>query len=471
MSYSFRDVVMDGRIWSPETGEAVSLSVQNPVRSSGGENPYSSTIPFLSSIEISIDYGYHIELTANFAVTYDDAIRLMDEEPWLRLNNTLSLRWGYNDGIPWHITDWFHGLMQLPEPSFGEEISLSVKGIGHAKKMAEIVSNRAWSGPKEPRTFRSIAEEIAKKYGFVVDEKMWDLISAQKIASVDEERFDFNQAGGSDLQFLNSFAKTNGLQLIIRGSRMTFVDSLQSLFRAPVVSAEFRQYGEIDTENNIYPIAGFTPTGFGSLFLPHHQGLAAYFEDPNLDPEQEREPTVSTDETGEETKYSGSESLDVPTPDGKQTSADPDTKMKAGVAPDRQLMEFGRYVPIKASSEYVRKNSQKHLDGIRELNAQDQGIGVTFESVAIPTLVPGMLIRLSGVGAYFSTDYLLRKMIITVGEGGANATYECTAKGFPAGIDFNAKPVKGAKEFNVLEKEEQQAEQVDFEEYFFGKGK
>jgi len=459
MSYSFRDVVMDGRIWSPETGRVASLSVQNPERNSV------SAIPFLSSIGISIDYGYKTDLTANFAVTYDDAIRLMDEEPWLRLNNTLGLRWGYNDGIPWHITDWYFGLMQMPEPSFGEEISLSVRAIGVGKKLSQLSSKRVWSTPERPRTFKSIAEEIAKKYGLVVDEKMWGLISAQKASRIEEERFVYNQAGLSDLQFLNDFAKRSGLQLIIRGGRMMFVDRLQPLLGEPEVSAEFRQYGEIDTENNIYPIAGFTPTGFGSLFLPHHQGLQAFVEDPNLDPEQEREPIISTDKTGQETKYSGPDSLNVPTPDGKQTSTDPDAKIKAGVVPNSEYMEAGKCVPIVASSEYMRKSNQEYLDSVREANAEDQGIGVTFESVAIPTLVPGMLIRLSGVGSYYSTDYLLRKMTVGVEGGGANATYECTAKGFPSGVDFNAEPVPGTKEFEVLSSEERSA---DFEKYLFG---
>lgn len=416
MGYSFRDVVVDGKIWSPTAG-TIDLSLH-------GENK----IPYLQSVEISYAFNGETEVTVNFAPTYKEALRLIDDLPWFRLGNTLAVRWGYNDGQPGHMGNWIYSFMLPPEPSFGEEITLSVKGTPYGWCMNRVSSKREWSTQTKPRSFASVAKEILVKYGF--NEPNFLCIGQDQIHLMEEERGNLIQSGDSDLQFLVLEANAASMQMIMEGKDVLFID-MSSAFELKKVAAEFHMYGKIDTDKNIYPLMGFTPKGFGPLFLPKGGAVKAIVQGPNSDPEKEPVVLESSDSTGQENHFSGPKVFAIP---GKNAPAPSKKTPKASVELDKKY-EATKFYPLTMADDYKEENAQKYLDGFRTSNAGDFGIEVDFDSIAIPTIFPGQIVRLRGVSNYFSTDYRLKGVDISIESGGANMTCHGMSKGIPASVE------------------------------------
>jgi len=442
MSYGFQNPFIDGKIWVPDTSEEVNflLRTDPDVAAVGGNGLY------VSSAELGLGLKENLELSLTLSPTYTEALRLIDESPFLRLGNTIYFRWGYNDGLEGHISDWYIGFMQMPEVSMGEEISIVLKGTGFAFNLNRVVTNRVWSTPETPRTFQSVAEEIGKKYGLTVvfDENI--STSYQTDILTKYERTDLNQGGMTDLMFLNEKAKEVGVQMIIKNQEMIFRMIEQPPGVKQEVSHEFHMYGKIDTANNIFPMTGFTPESFGVLFLPHNQGYMSWVQRPNDDPEAEPVPLESSNKkdenVGDDNFFSGEEDLNTPNPDGNAN----EEGIKATVAPNKANMETGKNIPIAASNEFYAQNAESILDGARQCKASDVGIMVNFDSVGIPTFLPGMLCRLRGVSNYFSCDYMARRIDLSIEAGGASMGVQAGMKGFPAGLEFLAEKIKKFEE-------------------------
>lgn len=416
MGYSFRDVVVDGKIWSPTAG-TIDLSLH-------GENK----IPYLQSVEIAYAFNGETEVTVNFAPTYKEALRLIDELPWFRMGNTLAIRWGYNDGQPGHMGNWIYSFMLPPEPSFGEEITLSVKGTPYGWCMNRISSKRVWSERGKPRSLADVAKEILVKYGF--NEPKFRCVTENQKGHMEAERGDITQSGDSDLQFLVNEAASCSMQMIMEGKDVLFIDNASAI-TLNKVAAEFHMYGMIDTEKNIYPMTGFTPKGFGPLFLSKSGAVKAIVQGPNSDPEKEPVILESSDSTGDENHFSGPKVFAIP---GKNASVLSAETPKPSIELDKKY-EATKFYPLTMADDYKEENAQKYLDGFRAGNAGDFGIEVDFDSIALPTIFPGQIVRLRGVSNYFSTDYRVKGVDISIESGGADMTCHGMSKGMPAELN------------------------------------
>ena len=64
------------------------------------------------------------------------------------------------------------------------------------------------------------------------------------------------------------------------------------------------------------------------------------------------------------------------------------------------------------------------MAGINEANAGDHGIAASFSSIAIPNLLPGMFVKILGVGDYFEGTYMLQEVDTKIDSSGAEMTYD-----------------------------------------------
>ena len=71
------------------------------------------------------------------------------------------------------------------------------------------------------------------------------------------------------------------------------------------------------------------------------------------------------------------------------------------------------------------------LGGVAEEDAAGIGIPVEFSSLGLPHVEPGMLIRIEGVGDFFSCVYQMRTKSLSVDEGGASMSCGAGTIGYP----------------------------------------
>jgi hypothetical protein len=430
---AFRSVFVDGKIINPKTKQTADLRLF-------GENK----IPYVSSVSINTSWGVDTEMSISLTPTYDKAIELISKtQPWLRLGNTVALRWGYSD-VKGAFSDWHMGMMMMPEVSFGEEINLTIPIMSYGFSMNRVESTRVWSSHDNPRTFEDIAKEIAETYGMEVE---FGLINQRGTTMLRENRVDLMQCGLTDLQFLIMTALAAGVQLIAKNNKFIFVDADAPLPGEPQVAATFSMYGKIDVANNKYPMNSFSCPSLGPLFLPNYQGTFQFVASPNADPEEEPEVISDDDSTLDANSVSAKSTVSAPTGDapsaGNKTSDGKVNQAKATKEAKISQMQGGRLMSLPMSSDFSNEKSKEILSACAENNASDHGLSVEFETMALPFLAPGMFVGLEGVGDYFSTIYRLSDVELTIDSGGANMTCKAGARGFP-GISNDLDPFAGS---------------------------
>jgi len=415
----FRSIFVDGKIANPATGKMIELKVI-------GEE----VLPYLQSIEIELGYGANTNISMVLAPPYDKALELISvDNEWLRLGNTLGLRWGYAD-TPGAITDWYYGFMQMPQVSFGEDITISVNATTLAWNADRVGRLRDWC-TTEPRSFKDVADEIAKKYGLVA--KFGDL-SDSATKGVEEKVESMVQGGRTDLNFLLMEAERFGLRMIARNQYLYFVSASKPVPGKPDVNATFQMYGMTDIPNAIFPMNSFEPESMGAMFIKNMQGVNALTYGPNDDPAVKKDPVVVTDATSKEKGFTAKTTVaNPPTADGKTSKIlDAALTAKAIVKVDPNMDEGGRMFTLPLNGAESGDFIESVVSGVNEASADDHGISLSFSSIAVPNLFPGMFVRLEGVGDYFSGTYMLKSVNISIDGSGAEMSCEAFGRGFPS---------------------------------------
>lgn len=458
---AYRSVFVDGKITNPKTGNSVDLKVLSD----------NEILPYLQDVSIKTEFGVDTNMSITLAPTYEAALSLISkDQEWLRMGNTLALRWGYSD-VDGGISDWHMGLMMLPEVSFGEQISITVPAVGYGFNVNRVARVRCWSTPDKMRTFEDVAKEIGRFYGLDVK---FELNSAHaKKQLVDTKRIDLQQQGMTDLQFLVRVAGSNGARMVMRNNSIVFVDIGAVLPDSELISATFQMYGKIDVENHVFPMDSFEPESLGTLFLENHQGLAMFTGDPNADPSEDAEPVVANAKDSDDNSFSANQTVDAPTEEGPpapgmKNSDGSQNRAKSTVKVNTDLMQAGRYVPVAMGADFAEEKAQAVLNSARDSDASDQGIRATITTMAIPWLLPGMIVRVSGVGDFFSASYMIFEKEVTVGDSGANMTLTIGSKGFPglnthldsyaASVKKSNEPAEGNPTENVVSETPNEAE-------------
>ena len=85
---AFRSVFVDGKISNPKTGRTAYLKLIGD-----GE-----TLPYLQSVSLSMERNVNMGITISLTPPYHQALKMISRDnEWLRLGNTLGVRWGYAD--------------------------------------------------------------------------------------------------------------------------------------------------------------------------------------------------------------------------------------------------------------------------------------------------------------------------------------------------------------------------------------
>ncbi len=426
--YDFRSIVMICNVFAPDTGETASFSINAP---SGVD----AHLPYLSRMTVKETISGFNEVEISLAPpTYEKALSLL-ESPWLTIGNTMSVRWGYARHSS-HITPWHHTFMLKPNISFGDEFGITLKGVSFGWMASRFATKQVWSqvdvrkgDTSKPQMMRKeIIEAIAKRYNFTLfwngkpgfDLEKWP----PEILDVWTEVKNFIQGGQNDLLYMKYLAADAGCRVIILRGNELHINSV-SYYKDPDYRLVYR--GQVDLANNVFPIDTFDSDST-PLFLPR-TGINPQLMNPNSPKSKLFKKYKANEQTTKDPTYSGDK---VPADDPQS----PKTKGPDGrYLPHRQRSPEGGppYFPVTPNKDLLEQKIQ-NMYRVKNADASDHGISATCSGPDLPMLLPESIVKVDGVGRYFSVMYRVHTVTHTVGSEFARMQVELKPKGFPGGM-------------------------------------
>jgi len=350
--------------------------------------------------------------------SYQDFLRLINS-PFLRLGNTLSVRWGYTDSAD-QDSDWHHSFMQQPNVQFDvESFSVTLNGDGFATYLGHSSTKKVWASEAKPRSVHSIALELLKKHGLklVIESKAADnsveaeaeLGKAGKYLTTDRD--DIVQSGENDIVFLRKLFTSVGFYVwISKGIEFRVFWGV----RPPEVTRVFQVYTPqvLDPGGIIFPMWGYSaeqhpywsPPGvvYDAMGADSKRDDRLEVIDRDTSPDDKGPKSMGRGYASERSAIVGQVSGDVVlSGQPGDVKADPETGAK--VASD----ETGGN---RAPRFIMAPRSQRDLlplraQGIADKAIGDLGVAVEFESLDDPTLRPEQLVETRGIGQFFSSKH------------------------------------------------------------------
>jgi hypothetical protein len=414
---AFQSPFVDCRISNPKTGRVASLSLFG-----GDEN-----LPYVSEVRLDMARNVNMGMSITLSPPYDEAIKLISKDSeWFRLGNTIAIRWGYAD-MEGMISDWHYGFMGQPQISFGEEISIAIEGTALAWHMDRMSRSRDWASTESPRTLLSIAVEIADRYGMEVD---YAVINDHSKTLLETKQSSFVQGGRTDMQFLMFEVERCGARMIIQNQKLVLIDSVAPVPGYPTVNATFGYYAKVDVTKNVLPMTSFSTESMGALFIRNLHGIQSIMYGPNSDPEAEAQATSVTEANSGDNSFSSKNTYTTSDVDGNEAKGMGDVRVKASIAVNRDIDEGGRCYTPPLNGEESEAFFENQISGIYGDEAGEHGITAKMTCIAIPNLLPGMYVRVIGVGDYFSSTYIINEASISISSDGASMDGELFGRGF-----------------------------------------
>jgi len=425
--YDFRGKVMACNIFSPDTGKIATFSI-------GRSNQQWEHLPYFSQLVVKETINGFNEIQVQLTPPrYEDALKLL-ESPWLRIGNTMSVRWGYTRHVA-HVTPWHHSFMLKPDIAFADEFSITVKGTSFGYLPARMTSEGTWSETNLPKGVKTrqtnrldVIETIAKRYNFIMNLN-FQKIDKKKAKPYSPEVLDMltdvvsiHQTGLNDLMFMKKLAAECGCRLYItRGNVLNLIEA--SYATDPDYTLAYR--GQIDPANDVYPIDSFDSDST-PLFLPH-SGIDATLLNPNSPKSKLAKKWSANEQTTKQTAYSGEQVMNPDAQSPKMQGPDGQyLPQKPKAYPDGSPS----YVPVTPGKEETERRI-KNIFRVKDSNAETHGISAKCTGPDLPLLLPESMVKLRGVGKYFSVVYRVYEITHTIGADFARMEVDLRPKGFP----------------------------------------
>jgi hypothetical protein len=324
------------------------------------------------------------------------------------------------------MSDWHYAFMGQPQISFGEDITISVESTSLAWHMDRVSRSRDWASTESPKSILAVALEIADRYGMEVE---YAVLKPGAKSLLEFERSSLVQGGRTDMQFLMYEVERCGARVIIQNQKIILIDTSAPLAGYPKVNATFGFYTPIDVTNNVLPMMSFSSESMGALFVRNLNGIKSLVYGINSDPEKEPSDIKADETTTEENSFSSKETYGPQDTDGNKSRQ---VGTKASIKVDPRNDEGGRvYVP-PLSGEEGEAFVQQQLAAIYDDQGNEHGVIAKFSCIAVPNLLPGMYVKILGVGDYFSSIYMLNEISLSIDGDGAMMECEGFSRGFPS---------------------------------------
>jgi hypothetical protein len=431
-------MVMIAVITAPDSGKKLVLS---PKR---GADQKAAHLPWFQQLTVKETISGFSEISVSVTPpTYQEALEFL-ESPWLLIGNTISVKFGYSSHQA-HISPWHHGFMLQPDISFGDDFAITIKAQSFGWHPSRMQTRAVWSTSDKlakkggiSNTPLMIIYKISQRYNFELNWNDNQPFSFETEDALNETGLAIQQGGLNDWMFLKMLCAKAGCRFFItKGNVMNVMDAGQA--RDPKTTLEYR--GQMDLLNNVFPIWSFD-SETQALFLPRRQFDAKYFGPDSKKGTRVKTTTADATTTttnnisGQNAAARAKKGPSIRSPDGKKTLPTPnEAAVDAG---------GGMVVPVFRRRSF-RKQFKINLDNSYKWNAENHGVEAKASGPSVPSLLPEDLVKVRGVGKYYSVNYRVHEVIHTYGESFAQMDIDLKPKGFNKGAIAKYLRVKAKK--------------------------
>jgi len=390
-----------------------------------------TNLAIVNNVEIEQSLGNFFVVTVTCSPTFEDAMALFESTAIRTAETLLEVQYGYVADGGELSTRIFVGLLTDPDFSIGPEISVTLKAQCTCMASMYGSSTVDVERAKLKLTRKAWIELIAQGAGSEARDVKVDFSSVKGTRELEllNEIVPFSMAGKNDNIALRNFIedclcevyyvpnpdkpRSPNLRVIDRHTRFGATGNKVFQLYGFGTRGNTGLGGELNA-GGFYPITGVT-TQSKQVFI---RGVIHGTTRVKVDETKKKDPklvTTQADSTG----------LDVLPPEGspkgegakgpKASKAAPGAKNEGGVTTGGTMTTTGdeSFATQKAAHE-----SQELAQFIQS------GIQLSVESLGVPDLEPGAIVKVQGLGTRFSGDYSVLKVIHTIGEGGYTTRWD-----------------------------------------------
>lgn len=370
-------------------------------------------LSFLSELTVENQLGDIPRITAVLTPPFQDAIMFLDSELIEFGLNRLQVQFGYARGAQsdgQSIAKFSHvmeAIMLRPEVSLGADISITLTAQG----VRGTAIDKTESGAQyTDKTRAEIIREICIRNNMFAnlsattpegggDSEVDNLMNKEKVSYTHGWKTDW-----AVVQLIcweaRCFATTRAEQQASLGTNSTLIVIPKSVLATdkPAVTLSMFQFSKGTLGGDVYPILNAS-SETGAVYLP---GIRAILIE-DIDPiTKKRKKNITTDK----------ESKAVRTWFAAGDLKDGDPTNMAPPNEDKQTGFFRR--PGDPTNDTFVQQSQAAFEGLTKA----QGVSLEVETMGIPTIYPGQVVAVTGLGLRLSTNYGIFKVTHRLGNAG-----------------------------------------------------
>lgn len=381
----------------------------------------SSLRPYVSGVTINEKPGGSNEITVDISPpTYKEGLYLLDSD-LVKIGNIVCIKWGYSRTNAL-ASPWYSGQMYKPSVSFedaGLSFSLNAQSAGY------LGARNQTGFEYKDTSIKEIVFEKADKYKVKLNVNNDNDLSVGANRAFTRKQKTIFQRSMDDLTFIRLLCKNIGLRVSLTGTNtLNILDPRALGGKAARPFYTFRYFGQLDIENNVYPMLSFNSDS-DVMFLPDTSTEGTVFG-----PDDSKEDAGKFIKVGaknsERYVYSTVYAPDI-MPDIDIDMDIPSASYKVGIANGHS-----RRI-VKPSRD---ENAEESIKGQEAIDAESAGAKATCEIYDLPMLLPEEIVKVEGVGRFFSVNYQVREISRSLNDGGWIDTLTLQSSGLAAYIDM-----------------------------------
>jgi hypothetical protein len=385
-----------------------------------------SSLPFLAEVTVEIQLAYLPIIKATLTPPYRDAINFLNSRLIEWGQSQFEVQFGYivqqpaDPADPQRATgrailsEKYVGILLKPEVQLGPDvvITLNAQGVGG------FAAARQEGNFTVKTTRQRICKVLMGRYGVNIDDsEVLKLASSQAevVATWNKELIDFAQQGDSFWTAVVKVIRGAGFHTYLLGSTLKVLPASFVFGSKPTKLFRFFDFskgrlGPVDGGatgvNRVLPIfSASSPTS--AIYLPGSaQGF--WVQDVSSFDRSEKRRLIGDQQVAPPRTSEGAAAIvNANTLPAVDPSTGEGAEMYPGDPEDPELVQW-------VKSEYAAQTTQ-------------MGVQLTLETVGDPTLLPGNVIAVRGLGRRLDSNYSVFKVTHTVGGSGYTMSLECVS--------------------------------------------
>lgn len=418
--YDFYGVQLQARIQVTRGGVGLAFDPNDAATSSGGVPDFIQFLyRSLESVRVEEQMGTVSTIDVSFSCPYDVALKVL-ESPYIRVTNVLHVRWGYSKTSA-QMRPWMSGIIVAPpRVQLGPttRISFTANGWGHALMRQSKTGSVPSGTTPESRTARGAFLEIMKEYEFspkqLQDPKASKSWMEPLLPAID-------RASLSDYGVLRTIVDRTGNDFFVSGSFITVAARDKVWTSAEARRAVFRLYGQINPEQQQYPMQNFELLNADAMFMPAAAtSVGATYINADTGEIAQTKTTPA-----QQVKLGGSMGPDisvVPATNAPKTKALQKGANPPGTAGTNPTTQKGAGAGSVGAVHHVpgatdQSGAARREEVAAKARAQAMYTQVAFDALGVPWMVPEVVVVLAGVGI-FDGNYMTQTVEHDIGRSG-----------------------------------------------------